>query len=239
MGRRSQEKLARVGVTASPAETAEAADSNHAAAIDPPEAGHEQAPLLPPAVEQWLRGHGVELGICLFLALAALAVFGRTIGHEFVLFDDNEYVYQNRHVRDGLTLAGIGWAFTHVHLANWHPLTTLSHELDCSLYGLWPGGHHLTSLLLHAAASVVLFLALRRLTGAVWPSGIVAASSVCTRCTSSRWPGSRSGRTCSAASSSVSRYGPMRATPSGRFPGPGIWQSWCSSPWDYCASRCW
>ena len=115
------------------------------------------------------------MGICLFLVAATLAVFGRTIRYEFVAYDDNEYVYENRHVKAGLTLQGIGWAFTHVHSANWHPLTTLSHELDCSLYGLWAGGHHLTSLLLHAAASVVLFLALRRLTGAVWRSGIVAA----------------------------------------------------------------
>ncbi len=96
-------------------------------------------------------------------------------GHEFVNYDDNEYVYENRHVRNGLTWEGAVWALTHVHSANWHPLTTLSHELDCSLYGLWAGGHHLTNVLLHAAASVTLFLALRRLTGAVWRSGIVAA----------------------------------------------------------------
>ena len=109
------------------------------------------------------------------MLLATLAVFGRTIGYEFVAYDDNNYVYDNRHVRAGLTLEGIRWALTHVHASNWHPLTTLSHELDCQLYGQWPGGHHLTNVLLHAAASVVLFLALRRLTSAVWRSAIVAA----------------------------------------------------------------
>ena len=143
--------------------------------VESAEAIPEQDPLLPPAVERWLREHAAEMGICLFLVVAALAVYGRTIGYDFVSYDDNEYVYENRHVRDGLTREAIGWAFTHIHASNWHPLTTLSHELDCSLFGLWAGGHHLTNLLLHAASSLVLFLALRRLTGTVWRSGIVAA----------------------------------------------------------------
>ena len=124
---------------------------------------------------RWLPGHAAELGICLFLVAATLAVYGRTIGYEFTLCDDDDYVYQNRHVVKGLTLDGIGWALTHIHSANWHPLTTLSHMLDCTLYGLWAGGHHLTNVLLHAASSVVLFLALRRMTGVVWRSGMVAA----------------------------------------------------------------
>ncbi len=139
------------------------------------EASAEQEPLLPPGLEQWLRAHAAELGICLFLVLAALAVFGRTAGFEFVAYDDDAYVYANRHVKPGLTLDGIKWAFTHAHSSNWHPLTWLSHMLDCQLYGQWAGGHHLTNVLLHAAASVVLFLALRSLTGATWPSGMVAA----------------------------------------------------------------
>ena len=124
---------------------------------------------------RWLPGHAAEVGICLFLVAATLAVYGRTIGYKFATYDDNDYVYKNRHVVKGLTLDGIGWALTHVHSANWHPLTTLSHMLDCTLYGLWAGGHHLTNVLLHAASSVVLFLALRRMTGAVWRSGMVAA----------------------------------------------------------------
>ena len=163
MGQRSEEKRAKVGVR--PA----------AGTVEPPELEQAQEPPPPRPAARWLREHGAVPGICLFLVLATLAAFGRTIGHEFVSFDDNDYVYENRHVRDGLTWEAVTWAFTHVHSANWHPLTTLSHELDCSLYGLWAPGHHLTNLFLHAAASVVLFLALRRLTGAVWRSGLVAA----------------------------------------------------------------
>ena len=119
--------------------------------------------------------HAAELGICLFLVLATLAVFGRTAAYEFVAYDDDAYVYANRHVKPGLTLDGIKWAFTRAHSSNWHPLTWLSHMLDCQFYGQWAGGHHLTSVFLHAAACVVLFLALRRLTGATLRSGMVAA----------------------------------------------------------------
>src|ERR1035441_9504649 len=75
-------------------------------------------------------------GLCLVLAAITFAVFGQTLHHEFVGFDDNEYVYDNPVVARGLTLKGIVWAFTHVHSANWHPLTWLSHMLDCQLYGL-------------------------------------------------------------------------------------------------------
>ena len=102
-------------------------------------------------------------------------VFGQTLRHEFVNYDDDHYVYENPRITNGLTLDGIQWAFTHVHAGNWHPLTTISHMLDCQLYGLQPWGHHLTNVLLHAAAAILLFLALRQLTGARWPSAFVAA----------------------------------------------------------------
>jgi tetratricopeptide (TPR) repeat protein len=102
-------------------------------------------------------------------------VFGQTLRHEFINYDDDQYVRGNSRITNGLTLDGIQWAFTHVHAANWHPLTTISHMLDCQLYGLQPWGHHLTNVLLHAAAAVFLFLALRQLTGAHWPSAFVAA----------------------------------------------------------------
>ena len=113
--------------------------------------------------------------VCGLLLLAVIAVFGQTAGHDFVNFDDNLYVYENPHVSGGLTGAGTAWAITAFHAHNWHPLTWLSHMLDCQLYGLKPGGHHLTNVLLHAAAAVLLFLALRRMTGALWPSAWVAA----------------------------------------------------------------
>jgi protein O-mannosyl-transferase len=114
-------------------------------------------------------------GLCLVLAAITFVVFGQTLGHEFVNFDDNDYVYDNPMVARGITLKGIVWAFTHVHSANWHPLTWLSHMLDCQLYGLNPGGHHLTNVLLHTATVIALFLVLREMTGALWRSAFVAA----------------------------------------------------------------
>jgi len=106
--------------------------------------------------------------------VALALVFGRTVGHDFVNYDDREYVYNNPSVTGGLTGSGVVWAFTHGYMANWHPLTWLSHMLDCQAYQLWAGGHHLTSLAIHAATSILLFLLLRRMTGHVWPSAFVA-----------------------------------------------------------------
>ena len=109
------------------------------------------------------------------LLLAVAAVFGQTLHHGFISFDDADYVYENEHVRDGLTGVAARWALTTFNASNWHPLTWLSHMADCQLYDLQPGGHHLTSLLLHAAAAMLLFLALERMTHALWPSAFVAA----------------------------------------------------------------
>jgi Flp pilus assembly protein TadD len=93
----------------------------------------------------------------------------------FVNLDDPAYVLRNDHVRGGLSLANARWAFTAFYAANWHPLTWLSHQLDVTLFGLDPRGHHLDSVLLHGAAAALLFLALARLTGRRWPSAAVAA----------------------------------------------------------------
>jgi protein O-mannosyl-transferase len=109
------------------------------------------------------------------LATTVWVVFGQTLRYGFVNYDDGDYVYNNPVITAGLTARGIQWAFTHAHAANWHPLTTISHMLDCQLYGLQPGGHHLTNVLLHSAAAVLLFLALQQLTGTRWPSAFVAA----------------------------------------------------------------
>src|SRR5438034_8133911 len=118
----------------------------------------------------------VVTGIVLvFLAIIVWIAFGKALRHDFLGYDDQRYVIQNAWVTNGLTPGGIKWAFTHVHASNWHPLTTISHMLDCQLYGLQPWGHHLTNVLLHAAAAILLFLALRQLTGAHWPSALVAA----------------------------------------------------------------
>ena len=109
------------------------------------------------------------------LILGTLAVYFRSLANYFVSYDDGDYVVHNLHVRGGLSLEGIVWAFTSGYAANWHPLTWLSHMLDCQLFGLEPLGHHLTSLLLHIAGTVALFEALRRLTGALWRPALVAA----------------------------------------------------------------
>jgi protein O-mannosyl-transferase len=114
-------------------------------------------------------------GICLFLTVITFAVFGQTLRHDFVNYDDDRYVYEDALVSKGITGAGIEQAFAQGSWANWDPLTTLSHMLDCQFYGLHAGGHHLTSVLLHAASAILLFLALRKMTGATWRSGFVAA----------------------------------------------------------------
>ena len=112
--------------------------------------------------------------VCGFLLAAVLAVFGRTVGYEFVNYDDDDYVYNNPHVSGGLTWDNVTWAFVSSHAANWHPLTWISHMLDCQLYGQRASGHHLTNVLLHAATVILLLLVLRRMTGAFWPSACVA-----------------------------------------------------------------
>lgn len=121
------------------------------------------------------RDRWIGFGLCLALVAVIWVVFGQTLRHEFINFDDDAYVYENRAVTSGFTMSGIVWAFTHIHASNWHPLTWISHMLDCQLYGLYPGGHHLTNVLLHTATAISLFLILRNMTGALWRSAFVAA----------------------------------------------------------------
>ena len=97
--------------------------------------------------------------LCLALGLITLALYLPSVRHEFLGYDDQQYVTENRHVQTGLTWQGLVWAFGS-HASNWHPLTWLSHMLDCQLYGLRPAGHHFTNVLLHAATTVLLFLVL-------------------------------------------------------------------------------
>ena len=120
------------------------------------------------------RPHHLSILISLALIVGTLVVFWQVRNHEFINFDDREYVTNNPQVKTGLTLRGVIWAFTTSHASNWHPLTWLSHMLDCTLYGLNPGGHHMTNLLFHIASSLLLFLVLRRMTGAIWESSFVA-----------------------------------------------------------------
>jgi hypothetical protein len=113
--------------------------------------------------------------LALVLCLAVAAVFGRAVGHEFVSFDDGVYVTKNEHVRAGIGIESLRWAATSFEGGSWHPLTWLSHLLDVELFGLAPAGHHATSVLLHAATTLVLLLALHALSGSLWPSAFATA----------------------------------------------------------------
>jgi tetratricopeptide (TPR) repeat protein len=115
------------------------------------------------------------VAICIALAGITWTVFGQTLGHDFINYDDNLYVYENPNIVSGLRRPAILWAFTHAHAGNWHPLTSLSHMLDCQVFGLNAGGHHFTNVLLHTLAVVLLFLFLQQVTGAPWRSAFVAA----------------------------------------------------------------
>ncbi len=117
-----------------------------------------------------------EVAVSLSLFLLTSLTFSPALGHEFLrAFDDHEYVTENENVLGGLSWRGLAWAFTTGHADNWHPLTWLSLQADVTLFGPGPRGFHRTNVLLHAANAVLLFLALRRLTGAVWPSAMAAA----------------------------------------------------------------
>jgi protein O-mannosyl-transferase len=115
------------------------------------------------------------LGVCFFLVAITWLVFGQTVRYDFVNYDDNEYVYANPAITSGLNPHGIIYAFSGRHARNWHPLTTLSHMLDCQLWGVRAGGHHFTNIVLHTIAVVLLFLVLQQMTGAIWQSAFVAA----------------------------------------------------------------
>ena len=115
------------------------------------------------------------LWVSLGLAAACLLVFGQVVRFGFINFDDNAYVYENPWVRSGFTFPGVVWAFTVIDYFYWQPLTWLSHMLDCQLFGLRPGWHHLVNLLFHIANSLLVFSIFRRLTGAFWRSAVLAA----------------------------------------------------------------
>ena len=116
-----------------------------------------------------------DMGVCLALALTTLALYGRTVGFGYVIFDDDIYIFENLLVSNGLTFEGLVWAFTESHAGFWMPLTWLSHMLDCQLFGARPGWHHLTSVLLHVGNALLVYLVLKRMTAAVWRSAFVAA----------------------------------------------------------------
>ncbi len=120
-----------------------------------------------------LRQKPILLGT--LLVFATLLLYGRVAHHEFLRYDDSQYVTDNIHVNTGLKPGNVGWAFSSFYEANWHPLTWISHMADCQLFGLKSGPHHIVNVALHLANVLLLFLLLQRATGAVWRSFFVAA----------------------------------------------------------------
>ena len=114
-------------------------------------------------------------GIAAGLVLVTLAIYSPVINNDFIAYDDPGYITENLIVRRGLTVPGLLWAFQNVSQANWHPVTWLSHMLDCTLFGLNPAGHHVVSVLGHAVNAVLLFGLWWRMTGVLGLSALVAA----------------------------------------------------------------
>ena len=113
--------------------------------------------------------------VCLFLSVLILAVYLPVKNYEFVNYDDDRYVTENVRVKNGLSLDNIIWAFKSTTVANWHPITWLSHMLDVELYGLNSGAHHQTNVIFHLFNTLLLFFVFRKMTGGLWQSGFVAA----------------------------------------------------------------
>src|ERR1700747_2404530 len=113
--------------------------------------------------------------IAIALAICTIAVFQSARHFNFICLDDADYVSDNPSVTSGLSLANLRWAFAAAHFSNWHPLTWLSHMLDCALFGLHAGAHHMMNVLFHAANSGLLFLVLLSMTRRLWRSSMVAA----------------------------------------------------------------
>lgn len=135
----------------------------------------------------WLRSFAVSVmlkadmrrdwAVVLLLAVLTVVSFWEVSQHQFVNYDDTDYVTQNPHVQAGVTREGLGWAFGRLHgeQTYWHPLTWVSHMLDCQLFGLRPAGHHSVNLFFHTLNTVLVFLVFRRLTGAFWRCAVLAA----------------------------------------------------------------
>ncbi len=117
----------------------------------------------------------LQLGVCAVIVVLIWMVFGQTLGHDFVNYDDKAYVYGNPLVSAGLSLRGLSRAFVDIQTNNWHPLTIISHMIDCQFYDLKAGGHHFTNVLLHTIAALLLFVFLRDVTARFWSSAFVTA----------------------------------------------------------------
>ena len=122
---------------------------------------------------QWIS-KSLIFAMCVGLVLATMVPYSQVFNHDFIAYDDDQYVYENDRVKDGFTPSNISWALTTFYYANWHPLTWLSHMADCQFFGLNPGWHHLINLLFHIFNVLLLFMVFTRATRRPWRSFIVA-----------------------------------------------------------------
>ena len=127
-----------------------------------------------PYIIQSVKARSANL-ICLLLIVSVLAIYCPLNNYQFINFDDDLYVVNNRYVQNGLKFEGLIWAFTSTHASNWHPLTWLSHMADVMFYGMDAGKHHITNVLFHIVNTVLLFLIMKRMTGKLWRSAAVAS----------------------------------------------------------------
>jgi len=151
MAKRTAQKRKAVGFTAAKGRTPKAFGVSHATTFGRP-----------------------DLLILLGLAVMTFAIYAQVIGHQFITLDDDSYIRENPMVNRGVTLAGLAWAFTTFHAANWHPLTWIAHMIDSQLFGMNAGGHLLVNALIHVANTLLVFWFLLRTTHARWPSALVA-----------------------------------------------------------------
>jgi Tfp pilus assembly protein PilF len=126
-------------------------------------------------IRRWISSHSIHIFICLGLALIVIVPFYQANQFEFVNYDDNWFILDNKNIQAGFDRSSVSWAFTTLFAYSWHPLTWLSLMLDYKMYGTSAGGYHLTNVLIHLVNTLLLFLIFGRMTGGLWKSGFVAA----------------------------------------------------------------
>src|SRR5437879_6465130 len=136
-------------------------------------AGANRRSVIPPSQTTGLKR--ADLLILLGLAVVTFGIYAQVIGHQFITLDDPTYIQENPMVNRGVNRAGLVWAFTTFYATNWHPLTWISHMIDCQFFGTNAGRHLLVNALIHAANTLLVFWFLRRTTRARWPSSLIAA----------------------------------------------------------------
>ena len=141
----------------------------------PPVTDSPKATVKGISVSDAIREKRRTVYIAFVLTIITAVVYSGVFKNDFINFDDNVYVTSNTHIQQGLSWEGVKWAFTTIYGSNWHPLTWISHMLDIQFFGLNPAGHHLTNLIFHILATLLLFGFLRYATGKVWVSSLVAA----------------------------------------------------------------